>query len=77
MKIYRGTDKYRDYRAENRAIFRLSSQISRYKGKIKRLRERRDRAYREGDHDLARDYSEQIRQQMMKFSSKYDEAVSE
>ena len=75
LKILKGTDEYADYRAENAQVHKLAFHRTRYKNRIKRLREERDRAYADDDQDLAKEKREAIRQVMMEFSMKYDDAI--
>ena len=76
LKLYKGTDQYSDYRAENLGIHKLAFHVRRYKNKIKRLRVKRDKAYAENDNDQAAEYREQIRSEMMEFSKMYEDAVA-
>ena len=76
LKLYKGTDKYGEYKAKKHAVINLSKQMQRVKKSIKFLRDKRDKAYFDKDRETAREYSEQMRQLMMEFSVKYDDAVS-
>lgn len=75
IKIYKGTDRYSEYKADNSEVHKLAFHALRFKKKIKKLRDKRDKAYANDDNELGRDYGEQIRQQMMVFSKKYDDAI--
>ena len=75
LKLYKGTDQYSDYRAENLEIHKLAFHVRRYKNKIKRLRVKRDKAYAKNDSAQAAEYREQIRSEMMEFSKMYDMAL--
>lgn len=75
LKVLKGTDKYSDYKVDNNEVHKLSIHIRKYKNKIKRLREKRDKAYREDDKYTANETTEKIRQKMMEFSTKYDDAI--
>jgi hypothetical protein len=75
LKIYKGTDKWSEYREENLEVSRLAFRVQGHKNKIKRLREQRDKAYLDDDRDLAKEKTEEIRLKMMEFSMKYDDAI--
>jgi predicted ABC-type ATPase len=76
LKLLKGTEDYADYKADNSEVHRLSFHMNRYKNKIKRLREARDKAYADDDRTLAEEKREAMRLEMMEFSQKYDEAVA-
>lgn len=75
IKLYKGTDRYGEYKADNLEVHNLAIHVTKYKNDIKKLRDKRDKAYVDKDTELGRDYGEQIRQKMMMFSKKYDDAV--
>jgi len=75
LKLYRGTDRWAEYREEHKEVHKLSLKLKKYKNKVKRLREQRDKAYKDEDLDLANDKREEIRQTMMEFSLQYEQAV--
>ena len=75
LKLLRGTEEYSEYLGENREVHRLALHVTKYKNRIKRLREDRDRAYADDDKDLAAEKREAIRQEMMQFATEYDNAV--
>ena len=76
LKLYKGTDRYSEYKQDNIEVHKLALHVKRYKNKIKRLREQRDKAYLDDDRDLAKEKTEEIRLKMMKFSILYDEAIA-
>jgi len=77
LKLYKGTDNWADYRDKNSEVHKLAINVRRYKNAIKNLRTQRDKAYIDDDRDLAAEKTEMIRQRMMEFSMKYDEALEE
>lgn len=77
LKIFKGTPEYSEYKADHSEVHKLSFRMKRYKNKVKRLRDKRDKAYAGDDTILANELREEIRQEMMKFSLLYDEASEE
>lgn len=75
LKLLKGTDEYGDYKAEKSELHKLAIHVKRYKNKIKRLREQRDKAYLDDDKELANEKREEIRQSMMEFTMKYEDAI--
>lgn len=75
LELYKGTPKMLPYKHKNRGVLRLKKRSLQFKNKIKRIRDARDRAYAAGDRELAEKYSEMIRQDMMRFSKMYDDAI--
>ena len=76
VKIYRQNkdDRLGEYRSKNRKIIGLRKAIVIQKKRIKSLRDRRNKAYRDGDYDLAKDYGQRIAKEMRRLISRYDEA---
>jgi len=77
LKLHKGTEEYADYKSEHSQVHKLSFRMNKFKNKVKRLRTKRDAAYADDDTDLANDYREQIRQEMMEFNTLYDLAAEE
>jgi hypothetical protein len=75
LKILKGTDEYNDYKSRNMEVHDLALHVNRYKNKISRLRDEQDKAYADEDTVLADEKREEMRQEMMEFSLKYDEAI--
>lgn len=75
LKIYKGTEEYGDYRDKNSEVHKLAIHVPKYKKRIKNLRLKRDKAYADDDKELAREYGEDIRRQMMDFSMRFEDAV--
>jgi hypothetical protein len=77
LKIYRGTDEWGEYREEHSEVHALALHMKRYKNNVKRLRVLTDKAYADEDRETARELTEEIRQEMMEFSTMYDEAIAD
>ena len=75
LKIYKGTEKYGEYRDKNSEVYKLAIHVPKYKKRIKNLRLKRDKAYADDDKELAREYGERIRSEMMNFSMRFEDAV--
>jgi GNAT superfamily N-acetyltransferase len=75
LKILKGTDEYNDYKSRNMEVHDLALHVNRYKNKISKLRDEQDKAYADEDTVLADEKREEMRQEMMEFSLKYDEAI--
>ena len=77
LKIKKGTPEYSEYMAEHSAEHKMALRARPYKKRIKFLRTQRDKAFADGDKEKATDLREQMRQIMMEFSLKYDQALLE
>jgi hypothetical protein len=75
LKILKGTPEYGEYKADHSEVHKLSFRMKRYKNKVKKLRDKRDKAYADDDTILANELREDLRQEMMKFNLLYDEAA--
>jgi GNAT superfamily N-acetyltransferase/alpha-D-ribose 1-methylphosphonate 5-triphosphate synthase subunit PhnG len=75
LRMLKFTDEYGDYKAKNMEVHKLALHVNRYKNKISRLRDEQDKAYADEDTVLADEKREEMRQEMMEFSLKYDEAI--
>ena len=75
LKLLKGTPEYSEYKSDHSQVHKLSFKMKRYKNKVKRLRDKRDKAYADDDTFTANELREEIRQEMMKFNSLYDEAA--
>jgi hypothetical protein len=75
LRMLKFTDEYGDYKAKNMEVHKLALHVNRYKNKISRLRDEQDKAYADEDTVLADEKREEMRQEMIEFSLKYDEAI--
>ena len=75
LKFLKGTPEYGEYKSDHSQVHKLSFRMKRFKNKVKRLRDKRDKAYADDDTFQANEYREEIRQEMMKFNLLYDQAA--
>ena len=76
LKLYKGTDKFGDYRAQHSEVLKLGYRVPRVKRKIAKLRDQQDKAYLDKDYDLAAEIGEEMRLEMIHFSKLYEEAAA-